>query len=95
MIGRRSFLARLFAAPIVALTLLKSPDLKPHTTGSFGEEPIIGRLKKGRYGVEITIGKSYKSRRQEGESEMGNLLQSDPALLSVIGPEYFDLRIGS
>src|SRR5262249_16642174 len=28
-------------------------------------------LTKGRYGVEVTIGKSYKDERQEGESEMG------------------------
>lgn len=49
-------------------------------------------LNKGKYGVEITIGKSYKSRRQEGESEMGNLLQADPALMPIIGPEYFKYR---
>lgn len=38
---RRGFIARLFAAPIVALALLKAPMLKPHTTGSFGDEPIV------------------------------------------------------
>lgn len=41
MIGRRSFLARLLAAPIVALAILKAPTLRPHTLGSFGDEPLV------------------------------------------------------
>lgn len=40
MMSRRGFLARLTAAPIVALTLLKAPA-RPHTLGSFGEEPSV------------------------------------------------------
>ena len=46
-------------------------------------------LDKGRYAVEVTVGKSYKSQRQESENEMGALLQADPALMPLIGPEYF------
>jgi hypothetical protein len=49
-------------------------------------------LNKGRYAAEVTIGKSYKSERQEGESEMGQLLQADPALMPLIGPEYFEFK---
>jgi hypothetical protein len=35
-------------------------------------------LKKGRYGVVVSIGKSYKSRNEEGADEMGNLFQANP-----------------
>lgn len=49
-------------------------------------------LNKGRYGVEISIGKSYKDLRQEGVSEMGQVLQADPQLMPLIGPEYFEYR---
>jgi hypothetical protein len=49
-------------------------------------------LNKGRYGVEVTIGKSYADERQEGATEMGLILQADPQMMMVIGPEYFDYR---
>lgn len=46
-------------------------------------------LTKGRYAVEVTIGKSYKDKRDEAVGEMSLILQSDPQLMQVIGPEYF------
>lgn len=49
-------------------------------------------LTKGRYGVSITIGKSSASRLQEGETEMGQILQAAPELMPVIGPIYFKFR---
>lgn len=49
-------------------------------------------LSKGRYGVSITIGKSKNSRLSEGADEMSQILQADPALMPVIGPEYFRFR---
>lgn len=49
-------------------------------------------LSKGRYGVEVTIGKGWKDERDEGVGEMGAILQSDPAMMQVIGPEYFNYR---
>lgn len=49
-------------------------------------------LSKGRYGVSVTIGKSSSSRLQEGSDEMSQILQADPALMPIIGPEYFKFR---
>lgn len=49
-------------------------------------------LSKGRYGVEVTIGKGWKDERDEGVGEMGAILQADPQMMQVIGPEYFNYR---
>ena len=49
-------------------------------------------LSKGRYGVEIDVGKSYADERQEGVTEMGAILQADPSFMQLIGPEYFQYR---
>lgn len=49
-------------------------------------------LNKGRYGVEVTIGKSYADKRQEGAAELGQFLASDPALFTILGPEYLKYR---
>lgn len=49
-------------------------------------------LSKGRYAVSVTIGKSYATQQQEGATEMGEILQAVPAMLPVIGPEYFRYR---
>lgn len=49
-------------------------------------------LSKGRYGVSITIGKSYATKQQEGATEMGEILQAAPAMLPILGPLYFRYR---
>jgi hypothetical protein len=49
-------------------------------------------LKKGRYGVSVSIGKSYKSRNEEGADEMGNLFQANPALFPILGDIYLKFR---
>jgi hypothetical protein len=46
-------------------------------------------LTKGHYGIEVTIGKSYKDQRDEAVGEMGIILQADPQMMQIIGPEYF------
>ena len=51
-------------------------------------------LKKGRYGVTVTVGKSSKSKLEQGQTEIGDILQSDPALMPLIGPVYFKYRDG-
>jgi hypothetical protein len=51
-------------------------------------------LKKGRYGVSVTIAKSYQSKLEEGQSEIGDIMQSDPSLVPLIGPVYFKYRDG-
>jgi hypothetical protein len=49
-------------------------------------------LKKGRYGVTVSIGKSYKSRSEEGADELGQLFQAQPQLFPILGDIYLKFR---
>jgi hypothetical protein len=49
-------------------------------------------LTKGRYGVVVTIGRSYKSRALEGADEMGELFQANPSLFPILGDLYLKFR---
>lgn len=49
-------------------------------------------LKAGVYGVAVTVGRSFQTRLDEGATDMGHLLQGNPALLPLIGPLYFKYR---
>lgn len=49
-------------------------------------------LRTGSYGVNVTIGKSWQSRLQQGEAEIGHILESSPQLMPLIGPTYFKFR---
>ena len=40
---------------------------------------------KGAYGVQVTIGKSFASRQQQGGEQLGQVIQSDPALMMAFG----------
>ena len=57
------------------------------------EKPIeLYDLRKGRYGITVSIGRSYKSRREEGADEMGQLFQANPALFPILGDIYLKFR---
>lgn len=45
-------------------------------------------LSKGRYGVNVTIGQGKSSRMQEGNDALSQLMQADPSLVPVLGPEW-------
>ncbi len=49
-------------------------------------------LRKGRYGITVSIGRSYKSRREEGADELGQLFQANPALFPILGDIYLKFR---
>jgi len=49
-------------------------------------------LRKGKYAVSVSIGKSYRDRVDQGQSELGEILQAAPALMPVLGPIYFKFR---
>lgn len=54
-------------------------------------------LNKGRYGVSVSIGKSYKSKLMEGNDALSQILQADPALMPIIGDlwvKYLDIPSG-
>jgi hypothetical protein len=56
--------------------------------------PAVKRydLAKGRYGVVVSIGKSWQTRAQQGADEVGQALQAVPALMPMIGDIYFRFR---
>lgn len=45
-------------------------------------------LKKGQYGVVVSVGKSYQNRAQQGKDELGQLFQAEPALFNLLGDIY-------
>ena len=49
-------------------------------------------LTKGIYSVAVSIGKTRQSALQEGAEEIGQILQSNPQLMPLIGPMYFRYR---
>jgi hypothetical protein len=40
------------------------------------------------YGVTVSVGKAYKSRVEQGESELGELFQAEPQLFNILGDIY-------
>jgi hypothetical protein len=42
-------------------------------------------LKKGRYGVTVSVGKAYQSLKQEGQDALAQLFQAQPQLFSILG----------
>jgi hypothetical protein len=48
-------------------------------------------LAKGEYGVAVTVGKSYTTRREEGVAQMGALAEAAPNMV----PTYADLWVGN
>ena len=77
------------------------PKLVFHTPGAALEEgqdlpegvdeQDIYDLTQGQYDVSISTGPSWQSKRQEAVAQMGELIQSNPALAQVIG----DLWVGN
>lgn len=49
-------------------------------------------LKKGRYAVTVSVGKTEQSRVQEGADELGQLFQAEPQLFNLLGDIYLKFR---
>lgn len=49
-------------------------------------------LKKGRYGVTVSIGKSYKSRVDEGGNVLGQIISANPEILQLAGDIFFKFQ---
>lgn len=69
---------------------IPAPPLQP------GMPPPQGvkqhNLAEGKYSIAVSIGKSAQTRLQQGADEIGQILQSDPSLMAVIGDLYFKFR---
>ncbi len=76
-----------------------APQGMPGMSGQDGPAPAPPEsppkhfdLRQGRYGVTVTIGKSYKSRSEEGADELGQLFQAQPQLFQILGDIYLKFR---
>lgn len=49
-------------------------------------------LSQGKYAISVSVGKSYQTRLQEGQSEVGEVLQAQPDMMPLIGATYFRFR---
>lgn len=73
----------------------KRPVAVPLGMGIGAPDPATVKhydLNKGRYGVTVSIGKAYKSRVEEGSDRLGAVLQADPALMPILGPEWMKFQ---
>ena len=68
------------------------PPMGPPPMGPSSPETWEYDLRKGRYGVVVTIGRSFKSRALEGADEMGQLFQANPSLFPILGDLYLKFR---
>jgi hypothetical protein len=49
-------------------------------------------LREGRYAISVSIGKSFQTRLQEGGDMLGQILQSQPELMPLIGATFFQFQ---
>lgn len=75
------------------LVMLHKPFLKHPTSGRPIEvDPTVQGAAlinlKGKFGISVTVGKSHASLLQEGNDALTAVVQAEPQLLSVIGPEW-------
>ncbi len=49
-------------------------------------------LKKGTYGVNVSIGKSHRSRMEAGADGLGQVLQAAPELMPILGPTWLNFQ---
>jgi len=83
------------APPAMPPGAMGQPGMPPMGMPPMAQPPgkvLNYELNKGRYGVSVSIGKSYKSRNEEGADEMGNLFQANPALFPILGDIYLKFR---
>lgn len=80
---RKSELVML-GAPYTTNPQTKRPQVAvPGTAGA-----LEFNLNKGRYGLSVTIGKSQPSRLKEGSDSLSAILQAEPKLMPIVGPEW-------
>jgi hypothetical protein len=64
------------------------PEATPEQTQNPQHPAKHYDLSKGRYGVSVQIGKARPSRLAEGSDALSSLMQSDPQLVPILGPEW-------
>lgn len=61
-------------------------EMSPGMPAPQGAEVKEYNLTEGVYSVDVTVGKSFQSLRQEGQQVIGEILQSHPEMLPILGP---------
>jgi hypothetical protein len=55
-------------------------------------EPKEYNLSEGRYSISVSVGKSFQTRLQEGQAEIGDVIAKAPMLMNLIGDLWFKFR---
>ena len=66
-----------------------SPELVGINGLTLEGQEAVHNLKEGQYGVRVTVGASYTTRRQEAEKFYGELVARNPQLLNIMGDLLF------
>jgi hypothetical protein len=67
---------------------VRGPNGRPQPAAPGDPNALHFDLSKGRYGVSVTVGKSSASRLQQGSDALTTIIQAEPALLPIVGPEW-------
>lgn len=79
---------------------IEGPDGRPMPAPPDGQAPQGQKpkksklidLRKGVYGVSVTIGKSHRSRLEHGSDALGQLIQAAPELMPILGPTWLSFQ---
>lgn len=86
-------------AVMINQPFIEGPDGRPMAAGQ--EQPAQGQkpkkpkmidLRKGVYGVSVSIGKSQRSRLEAGSDALGAMIQSSPELMPILGPTWLSFQ---
>lgn len=64
----------------------------PAGGGQFPKNTERIDLKSGKYAISVSVGKSFQTRLQEGQAEIGKVLEAAPDLMPMIGDLYYRYR---
>lgn len=82
----------MLGAPFVQGQDGRPQPFKPQPGMPLPQEVKQYDLSKGKYAISVSVGKSYQTRLQEGQAEIGEVLKAQPALMPLIGATYFRFR---
>ena len=56
------------------------------------QQPKTYDLRKGIYGVSVSIGKSHRSRLEAGSDALGQIIQAAPEMMPILGPTWLKFQ---
>lgn len=73
-----------------------APGMMTRMAGAVGFStpvpPTTYDLRKGIYGVSVTIGKSHRSRLEAGSDALGQIIGSSPEMMPILGPTWLTFQ---